>query len=126
MTLGDFLEVIYANRDLLGELGEPVDPKDTYPFSPCKGCPLRAAMVCQLPIGFNYFLELFLGGKAVNPCPISASRTLDLDLFFTQALANAWDGYVYLDAEADDDWQKQFAGMLIGTSLRPAPLELTA
>lgn len=128
MTFGEFLEVIYANRDLLGDPRELVIPEDTHCMAAHKGCPLRTAMVVCCPVSVQW-KQLFMAHQGmvigVDPCPEEAARLLDLDFFFTQALANAWDGYVYLDAEADDDWRKQFAGMLIGTSLRPAPLELT-
>ena len=131
MTFRDFLTIIYANRDLLGDCGEMVNPEDTHPAAFCKGCPLRAAMVVHFGCPcIDYWVHLY-GGNAnkrypVNPDPQCAAKYLKLDHFFTQAVADAWDGYIYLDAEADDDWRKQFAGALISVTLRPAPLELPA
>jgi hypothetical protein len=129
MSVEDFLAILYANRDLLGDCSELAVPEDTHCMSAHKGCPLRAAMVVHCPVVLQW-KQLFMTEKgrpvAINPDPQEAGDLLGLDFFFTQALADAWDGFVYLDAEADDDWRKQFAGALIGITLRTPLLELTA
>ncbi len=127
MTIHEFLEVIYANRDLLAKPGLVLDPEDTHPAAVHTGCPLRAAMVVCCPLSImQERLFMMESGKCVsiNPDPDDAARYLYLDSTFTTALANAWDmGRFYGDTE---EFELEFAGFLIGFTLLPAPLQLTA
>lgn len=118
MNIDEFISVIDANRELLG------NPKKGEDF----GCPLRVAMLVNFGCPcIDCWIELYHGKpgqrEPINPDPESASDFLGMDEEFTRAVADAWDDGNLWWAE---DFNTTFAGFLIGVSLRPAPLQLTA
>lgn len=129
MNIHQFLEIIYDNRDLLGSPLEKLDPEDTHPQAAYKGCPLRVALMVHQPNSI-WTQQLFTWEKGecigVNPCPQEAAHYLQIEGTFTLGLSNAWDiGRIY-DDYVESEWNYAFAGFLVGITLRPVPLELTA
>lgn len=114
MNIHQFLEVINANRELLG------DPREEFGT----GCPLRVAMVVHFGCPcVDYWIELFHGPSGrrlpINPDPERAADFLGLDETFTGAVANGWDVGKFYDDSEGTDWNYAFAGFLIGFTLRP-------
>ena len=124
MNLQQFLEVIDANRELLGSPLEKLDPEDTHPSAPCKGCPLRVALVVSAGWGPNLYIWQDGECVGVNPCPQEAAHYLKMEEEFTTALANGWDNNLFYGET--EEFGLEFSGFLIGLSLRPAPLQLTS
>lgn len=122
MNIHQFLEVLHANRDLLG--------KPTEEFG--TGCPLRVAMSVNWGCPcVDYWVELFhgryLNRRAINPDPERAADLLGLDEIFTKAVAVAWDrGTFWNDNDGEKGWNYEFAGFLIGFTLSTPLPRLTA
>ena len=130
MNIQQFLEVIYTNRDLLGDVRELAVPEDTHCMSAHKGCPLRTAMVVHCDVSTQWE-QLFMTEAglpvAINPDPELAAHLLGLNEVFTDGIVKGWDSGTFYDDEGDWlDWNFAFAGFLVGVSLRPAPLQLTS
>lgn len=114
MNIDEFISVVNANRELLGK---PKKDEDS-------GCPLRVAMLMYCPKDIcDTELWLYDASDPINPDPETTAGYLDMDAEFTRAVADAWDDGNLWWAE---DFNTTFAGFLIGVSLRPAPLQLTA
>lgn len=124
MSIDQFLEVIYANRELLGSPLEQLNPEDTHPAAVCKGCPLRVALVVHT--GWGPQLYMWEDGKCIglNPDPQEAAHYLNMEEVFTEALVYGWDDGKFFGDE--EDFNTEFSGFLVGVSLRPAPLQLTS
>lgn len=114
MNIDEFISVVNANRELLGK---PKKDEDS-------GCPLRVAMLVCCPKDIcDTELWYLDADDPINPDPESASDFLDMNEEFIQAVADAWD---VGNLRWSKDFIPAFAGFLIGVSLRPAPLQLTA
>ena len=113
MTIEQFLEILADNRDLLSIDG-------TIAEGGMLGCPLWVAIhtgCCPM----MQAKSIWVNGTPCNPDPDDAAFYLNLDPVFTKAVSDAWDmGVFYEDAEANDDWRLQFAGYLVGITLRPS------
>jgi len=105
------------------------DHKDMMPTS----CPLRVAMYHHLELSSQTILRELsctnprTGQKEpCNPDMQEAAEYLELIDEFAIGVGNGWDmEKMYGVSDAADDLLLEFAGFLVATSFRPAPLLLT-
>jgi hypothetical protein len=115
MTIETFLQTLHENREMVGA---PLMPRST-----C--CPLYVVIfaACDEDVHYQALFDRW-GNHPTNPDPAAAEEALGMPEAFVAAIAQGYDhGLFYGD---DEDFYKEFAGFLIGATLRPAPRELGA
>jgi hypothetical protein len=115
---GEIASIVWNNRHLLHFYRPEIDldPEEGV------GCPLW--VYTNITAEPQVYAKLcFLHGDEDEPCnpnPAQVAHAFDLPEAFTWGLASGWDYGVYDECEgAWDDRLYQFAGYLIGFTLRP-------
>lgn len=108
MNADQFIEVIEQRRELFAE---PLNGGG------CR-CPLFVAIVavCDPDIADRLLLTPY--EQDVNPDPAQSASYLDLEVCFTQGIADGWDGNEYEDAPSPEDEQYYLSGLLLGSLCR--------